>query len=170
MSQSMYLNQFEKSAAIGSLDLKMTPDASVMTVRFDPTDTSTTSIKAGEGMVLTDLGANDINAQGLPLVTKRTHNYDAIYGIKIFNIKKNDNIPGDVFEVATTGAVMFLQCKAAVRRGYGVALNVSSSNYIGQVEETPSGSTPCGIALDKGAIGDIIRVEIHSDNMGVSAT
>jgi hypothetical protein len=164
---SIYTNQFKKSPIVGQLDLTTNPTPSIMTVRYDPTATSTLTMLPGEGVILTDLGANDSNSSGVPLVTKRTNNYDAVYGIKVFNIKKNANSPAETFDVARAGAVMFFQCKAAILRGAKVSLVIASE---GEVQTVTTAYNPIGIALDKGSTNDIIRVELIEANTAVSST
>lgn len=163
----VYSNQFKKSAIAGDLDLNTNPNATIMDVKYDPTDTSTNRLVPGEGVVLTDLGANDQAASGIPIIAKRTNNYDAVYGVKLFSTLKNNSEPGDNVKIAGKGAVVFMQCSGAISRGDKVALIVSTP---GSVRTVTTGYTEFGVALDKGANADVIRVEITTVNEAVAAT
>jgi len=167
MSQTLYTNQFKQSAVIGQLDLESNPNPFVDTVRFDPTETSTTTIYEAEGVTLKDLGASDVNAAGVPVVSKRPYDYSRLFGVKIFNIKKNNNTPNDTFDIARKGSVMYLQCGEAITRGTKVALRLSA---VGKVYAVTTGYAEVGVALDKGTTNDVIRVELTCDDTAVAAT
>lgn len=164
---SVYTNQFKKTAIVGDLDLMTNPNPSIMEVKYDPQDTTTNRLVPGEGVILKDLGANDQVAAGIPIVGKRTNNYDAAYGVKLFSTLKNSSIPGENVKVAGKGAVVFMQCNGAVLRGDKVALVVATP---GDVITMATGYSEFGVALDKGSDNSIIRVEITTDNAAVSAT
>jgi len=164
---SVYSNQFDKTPVPGQLDLSRCPEGSIIHVRYNPEATSTLTMLPGEGCLLTDLGASDMDAQGIPIVDKRTNDYDRLYGIKTFNIKKNANSPGESFDVARPGAVMYFQCHEAISRGSKVSLNLS---YIGQIQNVTTGYTTIGVALDKGVTNNIIRVELYQADTAVAAT
>lgn len=164
--QSTYINQFDKSAIIGELDLKSNPQPYIFTVRYNPEDTVTNTIQPAEGVKLTDLGGNEVNATGLPLVTKRTATSDPVYGVKLFNIKKNASSPNDIFDVAGNGAVMFMRAGEAVTRGMAIGLDLSNP---GQVISSGDGIATVGFSLDHGAENDIIRVQIQT-NMFLSSS
>ena len=164
---TFYTNQFKKSPVVGSLDLNRTPEGSVMSVRYNPDATSTLTMLPGEGVLLTDLGSSDSNAAGVPLCDKRTNDYDRVFGIKTFNIKKNASSPNEVFDVAKAGAVMFLECSGAINRDTEVSLVIGSE---GIIQEVTTGYTPIGKTIDKGADGDIVRVLLSEANADVAAT
>lgn len=158
---SLYPNQFSPTAYPGQLDLQTNPNPFVLTCRYDPQDTSTNTLLAGEGVLLKDLAAND--AKGLPIVGKRTYNYDLIFGVKVARTKENTTAVGGVVEVAGEGAVVYMQCSGAVLRGARVSLVLASP---GQVATLASGYQEFGFAIDKGSNGELIRVRITDAGTG----
>lgn len=160
---SVNLNQFSIAPAIGDLDLAHSTGESVVSVRFGYEDT-TGDIEAGEGVKLSDLGAND--TPGVPVVAIRTTELEPIYGVKIRNTKKAKVEGGDRFEVAVFGAVVRFKAAGAISRGAGVTLTLAN---IGEVKAV-STKTPLGVALDKAsAAGDIIRVRLTCDGLAVGS-
>ena len=160
---SVNLNQFSITPAIGDLDLAHSTGESVVSVRFGYEDT-TGDIEAGEGVKLSDLGAND--TPGVPVVAIRTTELEPIYGVKIRNTKKAKVEGGDRFEVAVFGAVVRFKAAGAISRGAGVTLTLAN---IGEVKAV-STKTPLGVALDKAsAAGDIIRVRLTCDGLAVGS-
>ena len=160
---SVNLNQFSIAPAIGDLDLAHSTGESVVSVRFGYEDT-TGDIEAGEGVKLSDLGAND--TPGVPVVAIRTTELEPIYGVKIRNTKKAKVEGGDRFEVAVFGAVVRFKAAGAISRGAGVTLTLAN---IGEVKAV-STKAPLGVALDKAsAAGDIIRVRLTCDGLAVGS-
>jgi hypothetical protein len=158
---SLYTNQFAPTAYAGQLDLVTNPNPFVMSCRYNPQDTSTNTLVNGEGVVLTDLGAND--AAGLPIVAKRTYNYDLITGVKIARTKNNTSAVGDVVEIAGAGSVIFMTASGAITRGSRVGLVLASA---GSVATLADGTQELGFALDKGASGALIRVRVTDAGSG----
>jgi hypothetical protein len=160
-------NQFEMAAIIGQLDLDTNPTPFIDTVRYNPNASASAYIYEAEGVALKDLSTHDVNASGVPVVDKRTTTYGRLFGIKVFNIKKNKNSPGDTFDIAGAGAVMFLQCGEAIARGDKVALDIAN---VGKVIKVATGYAEAGVALDQGSTGDVIRVKLTMDDTAVAAT
>lgn len=158
---SLYINQFSPTAYPGQLDLQTNPNPFVLSCRYDPQDTEGNTLVNGEGVLLKDLGAND--AAGLPIVGKRTYNYDLIFGVKVARTKQNESAVGDVVEVAGYGAVVFMTCSGAITRGSRVSLVLATP---GSVQTLASGYQEFGFALDKGSNGDLIRVQITDAGTG----
>jgi hypothetical protein len=167
MSNYFYPNQFKKKRIVGESYLNVAPNPFQMDVKYDPEDTSTNRLIPAEGVILKDLGANDVAVSGIPIVGKRTANTDAVYGVKLFSVLKNQSIPGDNVVIATKGDVVAFQCSGAVARGEKVSLVLASTGY---VKVLTTGYAEIGVALDKGANDDVIRVELTCDNTAVSAT
>lgn len=149
------MNQFNQTAVIGMVDLNTNPNAAIFTMRYDSEATSTLRIVNGEGVQLKDLGAND--PLGVPFVDKRAADSDGIFGVKIFSTKENSDAPGEIFEVAGQGAVIWMEASAAVVRGALVALVIATE---GQVV-TRTSEEILGVAIDKAkSANDLIRVLI----------
>lgn len=161
---SVNLNDFSISPAVGDVDLAHSTGESIISVRFGYEET-TGEIEAGEGVMLSDLGAND--TPGAPIVAIRTsESTDPIYGVKIRSTKKATVEGGDVFEIAKRGAVVRFKAAGALARGVPVTLTLATP---GQVEAV-STKTPLGITLDKAAAaGDIVRVELTCDGIAVGS-
>lgn len=157
----MNLNDFSISPAVGDVDLAHSTGESIISVRFGYEDT-TGDIEAGEGVILSDLGAND--TPGAPIVAIRSSEIVPIYGVKIRSTKKATVEGGDVFEIAKRGAVVRFKAAGAIARGSAVTLTLATP---GQVKAV-STKTPLGITLDKAAAaGDIVRVELTCDGIAV---
>lgn len=167
MSNYFYPNQFKKKRIVGESCLNVVPNPFQMDAKYDPQDTSTNRLVPAEGVVLKDLGANDEAVSGIPIIGKRTANTDAVYGVKLFSVLKNQSAPNENVVIAMKGDVVAFQCSGAVARGEKVSLVLASTGY---VKTLTTGYAEVGVALDKGANDDIIRVELTCDNTAVSAT
>lgn len=152
MAQTAYTNQFNQTNVIGSLDLVTNPNPGVFYCRYyHASDT----LQAGEGVILTDRGASD--TPGSPIVTQRAADANAIFGVNVFDPKDAEKSSGDRINVATSGAVIWMEASAAISRGASVALVLATP---GQVV-TRTTETVLGTALDKAsASGDLVRVLI----------
>lgn len=160
---SVNLNQFSITPAVGDLDLAHSTGECVASVRFGYEDT-TGDIEAGEGVMLSDLGAND--TPGAPIVAIRTSEIVPIFGVKIRNTKKAKVEGGDVFEIAKFGAVVRFKAAGALSRGAAVTLTLAN---IGEVKAV-STKTPLGVTLDKATTaGDIVRVRLTCDGIAVGS-
>lgn len=160
---SVNLNDFSISPAVGDVDLAHSTGESIISVRFGYEETAG-DIEAGEGVILSDLGAND--TPGAPIVAIRASEIVPIYGVKIRNTKKAKVEGGEVFEIAKKGAVVRFKAAAAIARGAAVTLTLATP---GQVKAV-STKTPLGITLDKAAAeGDIVRVELTCDGIAVGS-
>lgn len=158
---SVNLNDFSISPAVGDVDLAHSTGESIISVRFGYEETAG-DIEAGEGVILSDLGAND--TPGAPIVAIRASEIVPIYGVKIRSTKKAKVEGGDVFEIAKRGAVVRFKAAAAIARGAAVTLTLATP---GQVKAVTT-KTPLGITLDKAAAeGDIVRVELTCDGIAV---
>lgn len=156
MSPVLNSNQFDMSAVVGQKALSTNPNPAIFSYRYDPTATATDRIVAGEGVKFVDLGASDVN--GDPVINKRTADTDAIAGVRIFKQKKGESEPGDVMEIATQGAVIYMNAGAAILRGALVDLvPATPGNVITHVATTEI----FGVALDKATAADqLVRVLI----------
>jgi hypothetical protein len=163
---NLYANQFKKKPIVGNSVLGINPNPYQMDVTFDPSATGLT-LQAGEGVVLKDLGSDDMAAAGIPVVAKRDHNYDAVYGVRIYSILKALPGPGDNVVIAMKGDVINFKASGAISRGAKVSLILASPGY---VKTVAAGYAEVGVALDKAADGDIIRVELTCDNTAVAET
>lgn len=155
------MNQFRIEPVVGSLDLRTNPNPATMTARFSP-ESSADQIVAGEGVKLVDLGGDD--SQGPPIVDVRStdNNNDPVFGVKIYSTKQGEPEPGARIEIATRGAVVFMQAGESLDRGVRVALD---ENNAGQVQAIGD-ATEFGLTLDKASSSDdLIRVLITADGV-----
>lgn len=122
------LNQFKQAPVVGRLDLSVNPNPSTMVVRYNPGATSTLYFVPGEGVILKDLSTSDVG--GVPVVDKRSGNNVGIFGTVIAATKTAKFYPGDTFEVALEGSVMYMNANAAINRGATVALVVATPGNV----------------------------------------
>lgn len=150
-------NQFKQAAVVGEVDLQTNPNPAMYTCRFkDASETDGTTLKPGEPCKLIDLGASDI--VGPPIVDEMADDNDGgAFGVKVFSTKKNESVDNDIVQVATEGAVIWLEASAAIARGAKVAAVLSAPGEV----VTLTTEDQLGIALDKAAAdGDMLRVLI----------
>jgi hypothetical protein len=153
MNSDFNMNQFTQSAKPGQVDLAVTNSENLFTCRYNPEATSTLRLVEGEGVMLKDLGAND--SVGPPIVDKRPDDNEPLtFGIKVFTTKKNNNEPGEIVQIATDGAVVFMKASGALTRGQKLALTLATP---GDVEAVGT-QDQIGIALDKAADNALVRV------------
>lgn len=147
-------NQFRQGAQVGMLDLVVNPNPAVFTCRLYNAS-ATLEMAPGQGMKLIDRGASD--SVGPPIVDERAADGDAIFGVKIFSTKENDDVAGDIIEVAGQGAVIWMEASEAIARGAILALVEAAAGEVA-IQSTEE---VLGIALDKAAAdGDLLRVLI----------
>lgn len=153
---TLNMNQFKKSAVTGQLDLKAGGLDTTFTVRFNPSSAEE-SIVAGQGVQLVDLDTDDVN--GLPVVDVLDADADVPFGAVVFSHKKGTFEPGDIIQVSYKGCVQFMNASAALNRGVGVALDVTTP---GDVQAVGT-NAQFGITLDKAsAADDLIRVLVDT--------
>lgn len=148
-------NQFKQSAKAGQVDLSVTSNEALFTCRYNPEATSTLRLVEGAGVMLKDLGASD--SIGPPIVDVRPDDNEPLtFGIKVYTTKKNNNEPGEIVQIATEGAVVFMKASGAITRGAPLALVLATEGevIIATTEDV------IGKALDKAADGELVRVLI----------
>lgn len=149
------MNQFKQSNVVGELDLQTGNNAAVFTVLLSPSYAGT-GVVPGEGLKLVDLAGSDV-AGVPPIVGVRALDADAIFGVNVFNTKRNTTQKGEIVQVAGKGAVMWLNAGAAIARGASVDLVLATPGNV----VTAAGATVLGVALDKATAADqMIRVLI----------
>lgn len=157
MAQNM--NQFNQTPVVGDLDLQTNPNPATFTCLFkDKSETADTTMVPGEGAKLIDLDTADIAGIN-PIVDERALVSDPIFGVKIFNTKKNASVDGELVQIAGEGAVVFMNSGAAILRGAKVELVLATPGNV----VTYSSGSEFGTALDKVSAGDqIVRVLIKT--------
>jgi hypothetical protein len=142
------------------VDLQTNPNPSLMTCRFkDASETEGTTLVPGEGVKLIDLGASDF--AGPPVVDERATNAtDEIFGANIYNTQKNENVDGDIVQIARKGTVIFMNSGEAMNRGTKVELVLATPGNV----VTQSTGKQFGTLLDKASAADeLVRVMIERD-------
>jgi hypothetical protein len=157
------INQFKQGVAIGDLDLNYFGGESRISCRYNPEATSTDRLKAGESVLLKDLGADDV--AGPPIIDKRGTELVTIFGTVVRSLKQSEFAPGDIVEIAVSGACMFLKASGALSRGVAVTPVLAT---VGSVKAV-STKTHYGITLDKIADAGIGRVLIQADGVAVGS-
>ena len=156
------MNQFNQTPVVGELDLQTNPNPATFTCLFkDKSETAATTMVPGEGAMLVDLDASDIVGIN-PIVDERGAVTDPIFGVKIFNTKKNESVDGEIVQIAGKGAVMFLNSGGAILRGADVSLVLATPGNV--ITNVVTGEL-LGKALDKATGADeVIRVLIDPES------
>jgi len=164
MSDNLNLNQFKILQVPGAQDLSFFGGENTMSVLFDPQDTSTDQLMAGEGVELVDLGSED--QAGPPIVTVRANDIAPIFGVRLRNTKAPYASPGERCEIGVAGSVVWFMSASALNRGVKVSL----------VEVTPGAiqaigtEALLGITLDKIAANGMGRVLLQCDGFTPGTT
>lgn len=151
----MNANQFGLEASVGSIDLQTSGIDHGIACRISP-ESAATEFFAGQGVILVDLGAKDHG--GVPIVDVVSADTAEAFGAIAFSTKKGKFSKGDIVKVSQEGDVQRFTAKAAVLRGAKVALEKATPGNIQAI----GANAQFGTVLDKGAIGDIVRVKIKT--------
>jgi hypothetical protein len=163
MGLTQNINQFKPGVAPGDLDLSYFGGENVVSVRYDPSDT-TGNIEPGEGVTLKDLGADDI--QGPPIVGARSSDLTAIFGVRLRSLKDPNSTGGKIMEVAIKGAVMWFKASAALNRGVKVSLVQATPGNV----QAAGTKAYLGYTLDKVAQNGMVRVMLVCDAVTAGTT
>lgn len=163
MAVDTNINQFKLGKAVGDLDLSFFGGEARVSCRYNPEATSTDRLVAGESVILKDLGADDVS--GPPIIDKRGTELVTIFGTVVRSLKQKDFAPGDIVEIAVSGAVMWLKASGALARGAAVTPVLATPGSVKAV----STKTHYGITLDKMADTAIGRVLIQADGVAVGS-
>jgi hypothetical protein len=165
ITNSMNMNQFSQTSQVGMLDLGTNPNPAVFTVSYNYKATSTNRLVPGEGVVLKDLGGDD--KIGSIIVDERANANDYIFGVKLFSTKEGSEAPGGICEVATDGAVVYMNSGAAISRGASVALVFATAGNV----VTATTESILGIALDKATgSNQLIRILVKPVKVAAPST
>lgn len=161
LSQAM--NQFNQAPILGQVD--QIPSANVVTVQIDPASTAT-SIQVGDVVKLVSGTSSTI------LVDKCSGPTDGpVYGVILYNERKNTYAAGDLVEVGLNTTFVFLKTSAAVTRGNKVTTTASTTTADPTVAAVtvPSTQYVTGLAVDSAAAANaLIRVQVQASfNSGI---
>lgn len=144
------ISQFALSPALGELDLAYNYNS--ISVMLDSSQV---------GAAISGQAVKIVNsAGGVPKVVVCSANTDEVFGFLNFNFKKTVFFAGDYAEISQKGNVIHLFATTAIPRGSQVTLDVTTIGGVGVLVGS-SGADVCGFALDQGAIGGLIRVEVN---------
>ena len=162
MAADTNINQFKQGQAVGDLDLSYFGGEARISCRYNPEATSTNRLVAGEAVMLKDLGADDV--AGPPIIDERASEHTStIFGTVVRSLKQKEFAPGDIVEIAISGAVMWHKASGALNRGVAVTPVLATPGSVKAV----STKTHYGITLDKIADGGIGRVFIQANGVAV---
>lgn len=150
------LNQFAQSPILGLVD--QIPSLNVITAQI-LTTSAATAIQVGSTVKLVDGTGANIIVDVCSAVTD-----GPVYGVILFNQKKNTYAPGDRVEIACVGSVLYLKTSAAVARGTKVGTTPATTTADPTVQAIATAATDyvTGVALDKAtAANQLIRVQIQ---------
>jgi hypothetical protein len=163
MALDTNINQYEIGRAVGDLDLSFFGGEARVSCRYNPEATSTDRLKAGESVLLKDLGADDV--AGPPIIDKRGTELVTIFGTVVRSLKQSEFKPGDIVEIAVAGAVIWAKAAGALARGVAVTPVLAT---VGSVKAV-STKTHYGITVDKIADAGIGRVWIQANGVSVGS-
>lgn len=155
--ESMNPNQFAQKALLGMLDQMM--NYNTMPVEVDASETG--EIFAGMAVKIVD------SKGGVPKVVKCSADSDEVFGFVNYSIKDQKFTAGMRMEISQAGNVMYLYATTAIPRGSRVTLDVVSPGGVGVLVGS-SGDRVVGFALDKAAVGDLIRVKLLNPSFQVA--
>lgn len=141
-------NQFQMSSQLGMIDLRY--DYNTISAQVDVSQVG--SLYSGAAVKVVD------SAGGVPKVIAVAANADEVFGFINYDIKSKAYVAGDSLEISQAGNVMFLYATTAIARGARCQLAISTNGGVAAI--TTAGADIVGWALDKGAIGDLIRVHL----------
>lgn len=142
-------NQFAQSTQLGQVDQAFNFDT--MAVQID--SSQATALVAGAAVKIVD------NAGGVPKVVGCAANSDEVLGFLNYNTKNRSFVAGNAAEISIQGNVMWLYATTAIARGARVQLDLTTNGGVAALTGS-SGADIVGWAMDKAAIGDLIRVYI----------
>jgi hypothetical protein len=141
-------NQFLQTPVLGQVSEVVNP--SIISVKINPSSAAT-KIQAGQAVKIIDGTANEILADVVASATA-----DKVFGVIVYNPKKNTYVKGDTVEIAMEGSVLFMETSAAVARGATVATDWTGPTV---AVDAVASHQQTGLALDKAtAANQLIRV------------
>jgi hypothetical protein len=149
-------NQTFMAPIIGMVDLAVPPNTK--TVLLDPASTNV-YVQAGSPVKLVAKAT-----KGQIVVDVCTGPTDGpVFGIVLYNPRKNTYAAGDLMEVGCSGTVVFLESSTAVNRGTHVNSTAATSSADPLVTTVANNTDyQVGIALDQtAAANDLIRIEVR---------
>jgi len=161
LTQSM--NQFAQDPILGLVS--MIPSPNVVSAIINRASVATT-IQVGDAVKLID------DVSGAITVDRCSGPTDGpVFGVIVYNARKNLYSPGDLIEVAGPASYVYLKTSAAVARGAKVTTTASTSSEDARVATVSAPATQyvTGIAADKASGANaLIRVIVTpSLNSGV---
>ena len=147
-------NQFAQTPVLGQVSMVVNPD--VVPVRLNPS--STAVLQAGSAVKLITGTANEILVDACSGPTD-----GPVFGVILYNLRKNLYSAGDNAEVACNGSYIFLEASAAVARGVKVVTTAATAGADPTVAtvSVPSTQYVTGVAVDTAAgAGSLFRVKI----------
>lgn len=154
------VSSFAQSPLVGEQD--WTVNNNIVAVRFNPNSVSTSPAVAGQAFKLIT------GASGVPLVDIVTAVTDTPYGVAVHTLKRDTFLPGEYFDLAINGSVLYMQSSAAIARGVKVQIDPTGPT-VATLTNLPTNAS-LGIALDVAAGANaLIRVSIQPLDPNLSA-
>lgn len=168
---ALNMNQFAQTNFTGQLDLQTNPNVNVFTARLNPSSSATVGsvagVAAGTPVKLVDLGAGDQN--GVPEVDVTTVLTDYLLGVVISSTKDGIVPPGNTLQVASVGAVVWMNSAGALSRGFAVIADYATPGNVMAV--TGKTGTVFGVTLDKATgANQLIRIAVLSNGSKFGGT
>ena len=148
-------NQTFMAPILGQVDMAVTPNTKA--VMLDPASTNVYCqagspvklvAKAGKGEIIVDVctGPND----------------GPVYGIVLYNMRKNKYAAGDMMEIGCRGTVVYLEASTTINRGARVNSTAATASADPLVTTVANNTDwQLGAALDQSAAAnELIRIEV----------
>ena len=159
MALTQNQNQFAQTPLLGQVDMLVNP--SILSAKIYISSVAT-KLQVGQGFKLVDQAGPEIT------VDQVANDSELVFGVSVYNPRKQTYSPGDTIELALEGSIVYLETSAAIARGAKVQLDPTGPT-ISTLNDYPN-NYMIGICLDKPtASGQLARVLIKPADGNLSA-
>lgn len=147
-------NQFAQTPVLGQVS--QLPNPNIFPAQIDPADTATV-ITAGTAVKLSNVAGTQIVVLVCAAVTD-----GPVFGVIVYNMRKNTYAAGDTVEVAGVNSVITLKSSAAIARGANVSQTAPSAGNDPLITTSVVTNYVLGQALEKASgANQLIRVLVN---------
>jgi hypothetical protein len=148
-------NQTFMSPILGQVDMAVTPNTKA--VMLDPASINVYAQAGSPVKLVAKAGHGEIFVDVCTGVTD-----GPIYGVVLYNLRKNKYAAGDMMEVGCRGTVVYLESSTTINRGARVNSTAATASADPLVTTVANNTDwQLGVTLDQAsAANDLVRVEI----------